>query len=175
MSDNMVMEKRGPDNTAFEPNPLIDSLLSGSLGEDCSAIERVLLRTVLRARSNNAPMSILLLSCTDASKQPLSRVQMRKLLVAVGQLVRHTDSSGQLNKQEILIVLPGAEDEGARIAASRVADNGQMRRLVAEGFNIDFAVGELLGDETALETMIERARASEDKLSPKPMKSRRRM
>ena len=170
-----VAEKRGLNEVEFEQNPLIDSLLANSIDEDeCSAIERVLLRCVLRARRISVPMSVLVLSFSDRSKPPLSRMQMRKLLVGVGESIRHTDSCGPLKDGEILIVLPGSGEKGARIAADRVARNGQLRRLVTEGYGLNFSVSDLQGDETTLDTLIDRARANEDKIRPLPIKARRR-
>lgn len=170
-----VEEKRGLNDVNFEQNPLIDSLLANSIDEDeCSAIERVLLRCVLRARRISAPMSVLVLSFTDGAKPKLSRMQMRKLLVGVGESIRHTDSCGPVNDRDILIVLPGSGEAGARIAAERVARNGQLRRLVTEGYGLHFSVSDLQGDETTLATLIDRARANENKVRPSALKARRR-
>ena len=172
MAGTAVNEKRGDAQVSFEANPLIESMLVGNLPDDCSAIEKDMLREVLRARRNATPISILVLSVDGAKAQNALRTMMRKLLVGVGETVRHTDACGFLTSSEILIVLPGSPAPGAEIAGNRVAANGHLRRLAASGISVSLGLAELQGDETTLTTLIERARAFEDKIEPRPLKKR---
>lgn len=167
------MEQRTEGTIEYDPDPVVDAMLSSSVSHDEPAITRDLLREILRARRLGTSLSLLLITIGDTAIVEQVRPQLKKILMRIGDTLRHTDKCGLLSSYEILSVLPTTPYAGALIAAERVLKNGQSRRLATAGIRLDIGISALAFEDRAVEALVERARVAE-KLSPEPLSDKDR-
>ena len=138
----------------FEDPPADASPIVGELQSEISA-----------ARRGGRALAIALIQLemlgVDATRDH-ERKATRRLLQIVSKILRHTDKCGLLADQEILAILPGADEAGCKIAMNRML--GGSFDKIAASLKVDarVSIAELGAEESGVLAFLDRVRGGED-------------
>lgn len=142
---------------AYTPDPAIDSALLGSVPPEAPRIVHDLTRECLRARRTQSALAILVVRVEGGgATQWGARSPINSLQIRTAQMLRDTDLVGMLGDHEILAILPGADLEGARVAADRLMKQARRRGASAQ---VVVGVDALSPEEDDVPALIARGRA----------------
>lgn len=116
-------------------------------------------REIVRARRMERSISIILFHLGDAETDNAAerRRRLKRVLAKVAEGLRHTDICGRLSERAILSILPGANEAGARSAASRLSGGALSGRMRGSSGDVFIGVAEY-DLEGGAEEVIRRAR-----------------
>ncbi len=159
-----MRSQRRPARVSYVEDPAIDRALATSAPENGPKILRDLVREVGRARRSQLALGILVLRIKadpdTAQKAWGGRPPLATLLLRVSQTLRETDTVGQLSKDELLAILPGADMEGGCVVSERLQNNARTHRdrgLMTFAFACGVDV--LAPDDDNVMALVDRARS----------------
>jgi PleD family two-component response regulator len=111
-----------------------DDALGWSAPPDGPKIVDDLVRECLRARRNSLAISIIMLMITESKKAIIRgrRSQIAALRSRALRGLRETDVVGKYDGERVLCILPGADIEGAIVAADRLRKLGTARNALTD-------------------------------------------
>ena len=147
----------------YDHDPLVEGRIrSEDLAEYPSIVED-LRGEIIAARRTHRALSIALLKFSlerSSSTGEATRGQVRKFLQLFGGNLRHTDKCGLVTTAEALVILPGAEADGARIAMNRSMAFNFAKRLRGLGLIAEFGIAELASNNGSTLELFDAARTA---------------